>query len=173
MRQKQVVVGRNYTKNSLISEPLSSPTIAAMIRRFSGEDGREWVLKQELLLALDGLVRLEPDLLRGSLTVQLGQLLLLLTGELASEENLSAGDVFEALCGEPPHQLRRRLQAVLADADHARATLQRREHLHLSGRVRWEVPDPLEDLPPGGTAGWSTASAVSYTHLTLPTNREV
>lgn len=152
VRQKQVVVGRNYTNDSLISDPQGSSTIAAMIRRFGGEDGREWMLQQELLLALDGLARLEPDLLSGSLTLQLGQLLLLLTGELAAEADLSPSEAFEALCGLPPHAIRRRLRAVLADVDHARAALQRKEQLHLRGRVRWEVPDPLEELPRG--SGW-------------------
>jgi phosphorylase kinase alpha/beta subunit len=150
VRQKQVVVGRNYTSDSLISEPQGSATIAAMIRRFSGEDGREWMLQQELLLALDGLVRHEPDLLSGSLTLQLAQLLLLLTGELAGERDLSSIDAFEQLCSLPPHAIRRRLKQVLADVDHARAALQRKEQLHVSGRVRWDVPDPLEELPCGG-----------------------
>ena len=152
VRQKQVVVGRNYTHDSLISQPQGSLAIAAMIERFSGEDGREGMLQQELLLALDSLARLEPALLSGSLTLQLGQLLLLLTGELASERDLPADEAFEALCDLPPHAIRRRLRAVLADGDHARAALQRKEQLHVSGRVRWEVPDPLEDLPSGN--GW-------------------
>ena len=65
-----------------------------MIRRFSGEDGREWMLQQELLIALDSLARHEPALLSGSLTLQLGQLLLLLTGELASEAELNPIDAF-------------------------------------------------------------------------------
>ncbi|NBW63412.1 MAG: phosphorylase kinase, partial [Synechococcaceae bacterium WB4_1_0192] len=108
VRQKQVVVGRNYTNDSLISQPQGSLAIAAMIRRFSGEDGREWMLQQELLLALDGLARRRPALLSGMLTLQLGQLLLLLTGELASERDLSPVDAFEALCDEPPHAIRRR-----------------------------------------------------------------
>ena len=149
VRQKQVVVGRNYTGESLISDPQDSATIAAMIRRFSGEDGREWMLQQELLLALDGLARHEPSLLSGSLTLQLGQLLLLLTSELASEADLSPIDAFERLCRQPPHAIRRRLRAVLADADHARAALQRKEQLHVSGRVRWTVPDPLAELQRG------------------------
>ena len=152
VRQRQVVVGRNYTNDSLISQPQGSLAIAAMIRRFGGEDGREWMLHQELLLALDGLARLEPGLLAGSLTLQLGQLLLLLTSELAAEAEISSGDAFEALCALPPHQIRRRLRSVLADVEHARAALQRKEQLHLRGRVRWEVPDPLEELPKG--AGW-------------------
>jgi len=149
VRQKQVVVGRNYTADSLISAPQDSATIAAMIRRFSGEDGREWMLQQELLLALDGLARHEPRLLSGGLTLQLGQLLLLLTSELAAEDDLNPIDAFERLCQQPPHAIRRRLRAVLADGDHARAALQRKEQLHLSGRVRWTVPDPLEELPRG------------------------
>ncbi len=148
-RQKQVVVGRNYTADSLITSPRSSDTIAAMIRRFSGEDGREWMLQQELLLALDGVARHEPSLLSGSLTLQLGQLLLLLTGELAQEAELSPIDAFEALCRQPPHAIRRRLRAVVLDADHARAALQRKEQLHVSGRVRWTAPAPLEELPRG------------------------
>jgi phosphorylase kinase alpha/beta subunit len=150
MRGKQVVVGRNYTSESLISEPLGSQAIAAMIRRFSGEDSRDWMLQQELLLALDGLARHEPALLSGSLTLQLGQLLLLLTGELAAEADLSPIDAYERLCGQPPHGIRRRLRAVLADVEHARAALQRQEQLHLRGRVRWQVPDPLAELPSGG-----------------------
>ncbi|MGB5136700.1 MAG: glycoside hydrolase family 15 protein [Prochlorococcaceae cyanobacterium] len=148
-RQKQVVVGRNYTADSLITTPQTGAAIAAMIRRFSGEDGREWMLQQELLLALDGLARHEPSLLSGSLTLQLGQLLLLLTSELAQEADLSPIDAFESLCHHPPHAIRRRLRAVLLDADHARAALQRKEQLHVSGRVRWTVPDPLDELPGG------------------------
>ena len=150
VRQKQVVVGRNYTNESLITQPQGSRTIAAMIRRFGGEDGREWMLQQELLLALDGLARLEPNLLSGSLTLQLGQLLLLLTGELAAEANLNPIEAYDQLCSEAPHVIRRRLRAVLADVEHAQASLQRKEQLHLRGRVRWEVPNPLEELPKGG-----------------------
>ncbi|MFZ9216822.1 MAG: glycoside hydrolase family 15 protein [Vulcanococcus sp.] len=150
VRQKQVVVGRNYTNESLITQPTGSLAIAAMIQRFSGEDGREWVLQQELLLALDGLARRSPGLLSGSLTLQLGQLLLLLTSELAGERNLCPSDAFEALCDLPPHSIGRRLQQVLSDVEHAKAALQRKEQLHLSGRVSWEAPEPLEELNSSG-----------------------
>ena len=40
---------------------------------------------------------------------------------------------------------------MLADVEHARASLQRKEQLHLRGRVRWEVPDPLAELPKDGS----------------------
>merc|ERR1712091_702813 len=85
------------------------------------------MLEQELLLALDSIARREPTLLDGSLTLQLGQLLLLLTSELAGEQSLSQDEAFEILCCEPPHKIRSRLRAVLTDVEHAKAALQRTE----------------------------------------------
>ena len=38
---------------------------------------------------------------------------------------------------------------MLADVDHARAALQRRELLHLSGQVQWNIPEPLDERPGG------------------------
>jgi len=148
-RQKQVVVGRNYTSDSRLSAPASSPAIAALIERTCGNDGRERMLQQELLVALDGLARREPEKLKGTLTLQLGQLLLLLTSELAAERQLSQDEAFEALCSEAPHGISLRLQALLNDVDHAREALQRRELLHLRGHVQWTVPEPLEERPSG------------------------
>jgi phosphorylase kinase alpha/beta subunit len=148
-RQKQVVVGRNYTSDSRLSAAASSPAIAALIERTCGNDGRERMLQQELLVALDGLARREPEKLKGTLTLQLGQLLLLLTSELAAERQLSQDEAFEALCSEAPHAISLRLQALLKDVDHARAALQRRELLHLRGHVQWTVPEPLEERPSG------------------------
>ena len=148
-RQKQVVVGRNYSSDSRLTSPVSSQSIAALIERTCGSDGRERMLQQELLLALDGIARREPTMISGSLTVQLGQLLLLLTSELAAEQQCSQDEAFEALCDEPPHRISLRLRTVLADVDHARASLQRRELLHLSGKVQWNIPEPLDESPSG------------------------
>ena len=39
---------------------------------------------------------------------------------------------------------------MLTDVDHAKAALQRSEQLHVSGRVQWTVPDPLERRPGNG-----------------------
>jgi len=143
-------VGRNYTNQSRIKEPLDSAEIAARIRRFSGEDGRETILQQELLLALEGLARQRPALLQGTLTFQLGQLLLLLTSELATERQLPPSEAFEALCALPPHGISRRLGVVLADLDRARAALDSCEQLHVSGQVLWQAPAPAAERPMGG-----------------------
>jgi phosphorylase kinase alpha/beta subunit len=149
-RHKQLVVGRNYTNQSRIKEPLDSAGIATRIRRFSGEDGRESILQQELLLALEVLARQRPALLQGTLTFQLGQLLLLLTSEMASERQLTPSEAFEALCALPPHGICRRLGVVLADLDRARAALDRCEQLHMSGQVLWQAPPPADEKPMGG-----------------------
>jgi phosphorylase kinase alpha/beta subunit len=148
-RNRQLVVGRNYTDQSRISEPLDSAATAARMRRFSGEDGREMILQQELLLALEGLALQRPELLQGTLTFQLGQLLLL-TSELAAERKLTPSEAFEALCVLPPHGIFRRLGVVLADLDRARAALGRSEQLHVSGEVLWQAPPPPEERPMGG-----------------------
>ena len=76
--------------------------------------------------------------------------MLLLTSELAAERQVSQDEAFEALCSEPPHAVRNRLRLLLSDVEHARAALQRGEQLHVSGRVQWSVPDPLEECPTGG-----------------------
>ena len=150
VRQKQVVVGRNYSADARLSHPLDSSAIAERIARTSGVDGRERMLEQELLLALDGVARRDPGLLKGILTLQLSQLLLLLTSELAAEQQLSQDEAFEALCSSPPHRIRDRLRELLSDVEHARAALQRGEQLHVTGRVQWRVPDPLDQPPSGG-----------------------
>ena len=103
VRQKQVVVGRNYSAESRLTRPMDSAAIADRIQRTSGVDGRERMLEQELLLALDGVARRDPGLLKGILTLQLSQLLLLLTSELAAERQLSQDEAFEALCSTSPH----------------------------------------------------------------------
>ncbi|NDD44179.1 MAG: phosphorylase kinase [Synechococcaceae bacterium WB9_4xB_025] len=148
-RQKTVVVGRSYSSDSLLATPLANGAIATRIRRTCGTDSREQALQQELLLALDGIARREPQMLKGTLTLQLGQLMLMLTAELAAESRLSQDQAFEALCSDPPHTIGRRLRAVLADLEHAHASLQRNEALHLSGPVQWAVPSPLEESPSG------------------------
>ena len=150
LRQTQVVVGRNYTSDSRLTQPRSSNGIAALIQSTSGQDAREHMLEQEILLALDGISRRKPGLLKGSLTMQLGQLLLLLTSELASEQSLSQDEAFERVCALSPNALRQRLRGVLTDVGQARAALQRGEQLHVSGTVRWSVPEPLQQSPNGG-----------------------
>ncbi len=53
IRQKQLLVGKAYSPDSLITEPMTGQAIADRIARFSREDVRERVLTQEILLGLD------------------------------------------------------------------------------------------------------------------------
>ena len=68
---------------------MTSQAIADHIARFSREDVRERVLTQEILLGLDALMKLDPDLLQGFLTLRVGHLILLLTAEVAAQSELT------------------------------------------------------------------------------------
>ena len=54
------------------------------------------------------------------------------------------------MCSSSPHRIRDRLRQLLSDVEHARAALQRGEQLHVTGRVQWKVPDPIDQPPSGG-----------------------
>ena len=96
VRQKHVLVGKAYSPDSLITEPMGGPAIAERIARVFPEDVRERVLAQ-ILLSLDILVKLEPELLRGFLTVRVGYLILLLTAEVSAEFSLRQDEACEKL----------------------------------------------------------------------------
>jgi phosphorylase kinase alpha/beta subunit len=55
------------------------------INRFCSEDERDRALTQEILVYLSVLIKSEPELFEGLLTLRVGYLILLLTGELARE----------------------------------------------------------------------------------------
>jgi hypothetical protein len=140
VRQRHVVVGKAYSPESLITEPMGGKAIAERIARFSREDVRERVLAQEILLSLDSLVKLEPELLRGFLTVRVGYLILLLTAEVAEEFSLIQDEAYEKLLGFSPSEVQSRLTTVLRDYAQVAQLLERQEALHLDPGI--EVAGP-------------------------------
>jgi phosphorylase kinase alpha/beta subunit len=159
VRQKQVLVGKAYSPDSLITEPLTGQAIADRIARFSREDVRERVLAQEILLGLDGLIKLEPELLRGFLTLRVGYLTLLLTAEVAAEFGLTQDEAYEKLLGFSPSEIQSRLTTVLRAYAQTAELLKKQEALNLKAGVAaaWqpEVPraqlSPQSSSPPAGS----------------------
>ena len=146
-RNRQLVVGRNYTSRSRISEPRQRrhrPADAPVQRGRQPRDDPA----AGVVAGARGFGSPTPALLQGTLTFQLGQLLLLLTSELASERKLGSAKPLKpcALC---PHGIFRRLGVVLADLTRARAALQRCEQLHLRGQ-RMASPRAGGGKPTGG-----------------------
>ena len=135
VRQKQILVGKAYSPASLITEPMTGQAIADRIARFSRKDVRERVLTQEILLGLDGLIKLEPELLRGFLTLRVGYLILLLSAEVAAGFRLTQDEAYEKLLGFSPSEIQSRLSAVLRDYAEAAELLKKQEALNLKAGI--------------------------------------
>ena len=156
VRQKHILVGKAYSPESLITEPMGGTAIAERIARFSREDVRERVLAQEILLCLDNLIKLEPQLLRGLLTVRVGYLILLLTAEVAAEFSLIQDEAYERLLGLSPSEVQSRLTTVLRDYAQVAELLERQEALHLKSgiEVEWRPTAGAQQSSPTPPDGW-------------------
>lgn len=150
VRQKQISVGKAYSEASLITEPMAHGEIVEKIRTFCGDDVRDHVLTQEVLIDLSLLIKSEPTLFDGLLTLRVGYLLLLLTSELARERNLPQDEAYGQLLALSPHQLKTRLRQVLAGFSGLNQSIFQRESLHIKPHsdINWQViPDELEEIP--------------------------
>jgi len=131
VRQKQMTVGKSYSGASLISHPLPPEEIREKIRTFGGSDVRDWVLTQEMLIYLGLLIKSEPQLLRGLITLRVGYLILLITSDLADEYNVRQEEAHELLMDLSPSDIQRRLREVLGEYDDRARLVHRQETLPL------------------------------------------
>lgn len=132
VRQKQLAVGRAYSRRAIIHAPMGNLETLAMIRNFCGQDERERILTQELIVYLGHIAKNEYDLIRDILTLRIGHLLQLLIAGLAAEKNLSLDAAFDALLEKPPHSLFARLRALLEHFSDEERSLGRIESLHIA-----------------------------------------
>ena len=132
VRQKQLAVGRAYSRKAIINRPMGNLETLEMIRNFCGQDERERILTQELIVYLGHIAKNEYDLIRDILTLRVGHLLQLLIAGLATERNLSLDAAFDALLEKPPHRLFARLRDLLEHFGDEERSLGRVESLHLS-----------------------------------------
>jgi phosphorylase kinase alpha/beta subunit len=99
------------------------------------------VLTQEVLIDLSLLMKAEPSLFNGLLTLRVGYLLLLITSELARECQLPQDEAYGELLRLSPFALKTRLRQVLAGFSGFNQSIFQRESLHLKAPtdVNWEV----------------------------------
>lgn len=140
VRQKQLAVGRSYSRRAIIREPLGNTETLAMIRAFCGQDERERILTQELIIHLGHIAKNESQLIRDILTLRVGHLLQLLIASLARERGLSLDAAFDALLEKPPHRLLARLRDTLLHFGDEQRGLGRTESLHIVGAPKEVVP---------------------------------
>lgn len=113
VRQKQIAVGRAYSEDSLIMQPLPHTEVLEKIRHFCREDIRDRVLTQEVIIYLSLLIKAEPDLFKGLLTLRVGYLILLITSDLAREFELTQDEAYEKLMSLSPFDIKTRLRQIV------------------------------------------------------------
>ncbi len=149
VRGKQITVGRAYSEASLIKNPISHLEISAKIDEFCREDIRDRVLTQEILIYLGTLIKAEPNLLKGLLTLRVGYLILLLTSELAAELGVTQDEAYEQLMHLSPFEIKMRLRSCLAGYEGINQKLRQQESLHIKQPeqdINWAVlPEDQEE----------------------------
>lgn len=157
VRGKQITVGRAYSEASLIKNPMSHLEIRAKIDEFCREDIRDRVLTQEILIYLGLLIKSEPDLFQGLLTLRVGYLILLLTSELAAEGGVTQDEAYEQLMHLSPFEIKMRLRICLAGYEGRNQMLRQQESLHVTQPeqdIDWVVlPEDREEAEEVATAG--------------------
>lgn len=114
VRQKRLAVGRSYTSRALISEPLFNLEILKRIRQFCGDDPRERILTQELIIHLGSWIRSEPDLFKDVITLRIGPLLQTLIALHARESGVAPSVAFDWLMEQPPSVVSGKLRDALS-----------------------------------------------------------
>lgn len=156
VRQKQIAVGKAYSDRSLITRPRSHLELLELICEFCSEDVRDRVLTQEILVYLSVLLKSDPKLFDGLLTLRVSYLILLLTSELAQEKKLTQDEAYEALMALSPFEVKTRLRQVLEGYASMNQLLKKQESLHLnqkSADIDWVIfPEETPQTPPQG--GW-------------------
>jgi phosphorylase kinase alpha/beta subunit len=157
VRQKQIAVGKSYSEASLITQPMSNQEIGEKIDQFCGEDIRDRVLTQEMLNYLGVLIRTEPHLFKGLLTLRVGYLILLMTSELGQELGLTQDEAYEHLMQLSPFEVKMRLRQVLIGYEGMNQVLRQQESLHVKqpeSAIEWVVLPETADEGFVPLSGW-------------------
>lgn len=161
LRQRRIAIGRAYSSASVITKPLTAQELLAHIATYCGDDEREQILTQEILLYLGMLIKTEPSLFDKMLTLRIGHILLLMTSQAARRHRVTQADAFRLLLDCSPHILLGKLRAILAGYQRETKKLIHLESLHQkdgSGQLTW-VRFSVQDDPyemESGTTNWRT-----------------
>ncbi|WP_310422128.1 glycoside hydrolase family 15 protein [Chamaesiphon sp. VAR_48_metabat_135_sub] len=144
---KQLTVGMAYSEAALIDAPMSHTEIIEKIDKFCREDIRDRVLTQEIIIYLGLLIKSQPTLVKGLLTLRVGYLIVLLTSELVMELGITQDEAYEKLMELSPFEIQTRLHQVLTDYQGLGDTVFQQESLHLNqsqNQIEWIVDRSTE-----------------------------
>jgi phosphorylase kinase alpha/beta subunit len=138
VRGKQIAVGKAYSEASLITTPMPPNEILEKIQLFCGNDIRDRPLTQEILIHLSVLIKSDPPLFNGLLTLRVGYLILLITTGLAQELDVTQDEAYERLMQLEPFEVKQRLRQVLAGYSNLDQARLQQESLHIRQQVAIE-----------------------------------
>ncbi|MDF5709275.1 MAG: glycoside hydrolase family 15 protein [Nostoc sp. S4] len=153
---KQIAVGKAYSEASLITVPMSHDEIVDKINHFCREDISDRVLTQEILIYLGILIKSEPQLFQGLLTLRVGYLILLITTELTRELDVTQDEAYDYLMQLSPFEVKMRLRQVLTGYTGISNLLRQQESLHVKQKesdIAWVVLPTISEeiqVPPSG-----------------------
>ncbi|MBW4606166.1 MAG: glycoside hydrolase family 15 protein [Hassallia sp. WJT32-NPBG1] len=156
VRGKQIAVGKAYSEASLLTVPLSHKEIVEKINHFCREDISDRVLTQEILIYLSLLIKSEPELFKGLLTLRVGYYILLLTSEIAGDLDITQDEAYEKLMELSPFEVKMRLHKVLTEYAGMSNLLRKQESLHVKQKeseIAWVLLPEKEaevEVPAGG-----------------------
>ncbi|MBW4464052.1 MAG: glycoside hydrolase family 15 protein [Pegethrix bostrychoides GSE-TBD4-15B] len=141
VRGKQIAVGKAYSEASLITTPMQPNDILEKIAIFCGNDVRDRPLTQEILIYLSLLIKTDPQLFDGLLTLRVGYLILLITTNLAQELEVTQDEAYEKLMQLNPFEVKQRLSRVLAGYDSLDQALLQQESLRIRQQeaIEWVI----------------------------------
>ncbi|NEP63005.1 MAG: glycosyl hydrolase family 15, partial [Symploca sp. SIO2G7] len=147
VRQKQIAVGKAYSEASLIIDPLAPKDLLAKINEFCGEDIRDRTLTQEILIYLSVLIKSEPELFEGLITLRVSYLILLINSEICREQYCTQDEAYEILMAMSPFDVKMRLRQVLAGYEGLDNNLFRQESIQARKpkSVNWVVFPQAEE----------------------------
>ena len=130
VHQKSIQIGKAYSEESLIIRPLPADRVMEIIKNYCHHDIRDQVLTQEIIIYLGVLMKSEPELFSGLITLRISYIILLLTGLVAHQNDLSQEDAFDWLMHQPPSVIQKLVRQVVGSYHSAAGMLQVLEALH-------------------------------------------
>jgi phosphorylase kinase alpha/beta subunit len=165
--QKRISLGSTEGTDAIIAEPCGNAEIVARIRRHGGDDPRAHALIQEIILCTGTLIKADPALFAGMLTLRAWHLARLITGWLAREHGLALAEAFDHLLGLSPQAILGRLREVITREREMTENLARQRRWRRAGkqadliRVNFAASeDPSLAENAGGWAAWREMSGV-------------
>ncbi|AFY69310.1 phosphorylase kinase alphabeta [Thalassoporum mexicanum PCC 7367] len=157
VRQKQISVGKSYSEASLLVRPMRAQEIISKIDEFCGEDIRDRVLTQEILIYSSMLLKSDADLFAGMLTLRTGYLILLLISDLARELQIEQDEAHDRLMQLSPFEIKDRLYRILANYAQQQQLVFQQESLQLGakrGDISWDIAIETNDEAELPTGTW-------------------